>query len=80
VPGHYIVVFNDDVSDVATEAQRRVDAHQGTLRHLYQYALKGFAAELSDVAVEELRSDPRIRLIEPDRVVRITATQSPTPS
>jgi subtilisin family serine protease len=80
VPGHYIVVFNDDVSDVAAEAQRRVEAHQGTLKHLYTYALKGFAAELSDVAVEELRQDPRIRLIEPDRVVRINATQSPTPS
>jgi subtilisin family serine protease len=80
VPGHYIVVFNDDVGDVGTEARRRVEAHQGTLRHLYTNALKGFSAELSDVAVEELRRDPRIRLIEPNRVVKITATQSPTPS
>jgi subtilisin family serine protease len=80
VPGQYVVVFNDDVSDVATEAMQRIQAHQGALRHLYTNALKGFSANLSPAAVDALRRDPSIRLIEQDRVVRIGATQSPTPS
>src|SRR5690606_31140733 len=42
----------------------------------YQNALTGFAAELSDAAVEALRKDPRVRYVEPDRRVWKVGTQN----
>jgi subtilisin family serine protease len=80
VPDHYIVVFNDDVSDVPGEARSLVAAHSGRLTHTYIYALRGFAADLSASAAADLARHPSVRLIEPDRYVRITDTQPNPPN
>jgi subtilisin family serine protease len=80
VPGRYIVVFKNDVSDVPGLARRLTAEHGGTLRHTYAFALKGFAAQLPAAAAEALRRNPNVAYVEPDQVGRAAqATQySPT--
>jgi len=76
IPGHYIVVFKDGVSDAPRLAKRLTAAHRGTLRFAYSGpSLKGFAGEFSDAAVAELRRAPDVARVEPDQVVNADATQ-----
>jgi len=76
VPGQYIVVFNDDVTDPEGKAREKSAKANGKLKHSYASALKGFAAELSDAAVAELRADPDVAYIEQDQTVSINTTQT----
>jgi len=75
----YIVTFRDDESDPEGQANGLVKAHGGSLKHVYRYALKGFAvANLPDAAVEALQRNPRIERIERDGIM--TADGSGTQS
>lgn len=76
VQGQYIVVFNDDVDD--PEERTKVKAQRGNARvtQTYTGALKGFAAELSDEAVAELRNDTDVAYIEQDATISIETTQT----
>jgi subtilisin family serine protease len=76
VPGQYIVVFNDDVEDPHGKAKDKALKKNGRLKYSYGAVLKGFAAELSDEAVAELRLDPDVAFIEQDQTVSINTTQS----
>ncbi len=81
VPGRYIVLFKPGkFPDVGAEARRIVSSEQGRMMFVYDKAAPGFAADLSDAAVERLRRNPSIQLIEQDAMVHLDATQSPTPS
>ena len=88
VPNRYIVVFKDQVTDVAGEARREIAAHGGQHLYTYEHALKGYAANLPSAAVAALRNDTNIAFIEQDQRVRliepagtsINAVQSPVPS
>jgi subtilisin family serine protease len=50
--------------------------HHGKLKHLYDKALKGFAAEISDADVSALADDPRVKYVEEDGVVSLGTTQT----
>ena len=76
VPGQYIVVFRDGVTDPAGLSTRMAKAQGGTLRFTYTSALRGFAARLSDDAVRALERDPLVAYVEPDREFSIDVTQS----
>ena len=79
--GDYIVVFRNDESNPGGLADALVKSHGGRLTHVYRNALKGFAVQnLPVAAVEALRRNPRIELVEPDGIITIDETQSPTPS
>jgi subtilisin family serine protease len=78
VPNRYIVVLKNNVASASSEAHRVVSADRGKLLFVYEHALKGFAAELSPAAVAALRSNPAVDYVEPDRVVHLDATQTPT--
>jgi subtilisin family serine protease len=81
VQNDYIVTFRDDEADPGGQANGLVKAHGGSLRHVYRYALKGFAvANLPDAAVAALQRNPRVARIERDGIVTIDGTQTPTPS
>lgn len=80
VPGRYIVFFKGSVADVKGEASRIVGTEGGRLLFTYEHAARGFSADLSDAAVERLRRNPNISLIQQDAVVKLDATQAPTPS
>ncbi|MFN8648062.1 MAG: S8 family serine peptidase [Gemmatimonadales bacterium] len=81
VPGRYIVLFKKGkFADVGAEARRIVSGESGRMLFVYDKATHGFAADLSDAAIERLRRNPNISLIEQDGVVKLDATQAPTPS
>ncbi len=87
IPRRYIVVLNDgagqstarsngqDPIEVASEMAQG----QGLeVTHTYQNALEGFAAEIPDEQVDDVRSDPRVEFVAQDRVVKATAQRNPT--
>lgn len=75
-PGHHIFVFRSSVPDPAALARALVRAHNGTLEYTYRYAIKGFAAQLSDSAVAVLRRHPDVAQIEVDSYMSAIVTQA----
>jgi len=81
VQNDYIVTFRADESDPAGQANALVKAHGGSLRHVYRFALKGFAvANLPDGAVAALQRNPRVARVERDGIVTVNGTETPAPS
>jgi len=78
IPGQYIVVFRDDVADPPGLANRLVRQQGGSLRFTYQYAIKGFSAELPEKAVDALRRNPNVAYIEPNGRVWAVGSGSQT--
>ena len=76
IPNRYIVVLKQNAAGPAAEAQRMVGLSQGKLHFVYTKAIKGFAADLSPRAVQMLRADPSVALIEQDRVIKLETTQN----
>lgn len=74
VPGRYVIVFKAEAHDAPQLTRRLVNAHGGTLHHVYQHAIKGFAATLPDAAVEAIRRNPNVASITPDRIFTIGRT------
>ena len=75
-PGHYIVVFRNEVGDPAALARLLVAANKGLLEFTYEHAIKGFAAELSDAAVIALSNHADVDYVEQDGYVSINTTQT----
>ena len=84
----YVVVLDPDSSRSEREsrpnrplvralAQQLADDHEGSLAHVYQYALKGFSVELTEAQAARLARHPLVASVEPDADVQIFATQSP---
>jgi subtilisin family serine protease len=73
IPGRFIVALREDVDP------DEVIREHGLLPELtFRTALKGFAGALSPVQVEALRKDPRVTVVEPDRVVTVFGETTPT--
>ncbi|HWJ67453.1 MAG TPA: S8 family peptidase [Nocardioides sp.] len=75
-----VIVTLEPTADPAATADALVASRGGTVDHVYSHALNGFAATLTDSLLTVLRGDARVRSVEPNRTVRISDTQSPTPS
>ncbi len=76
--GRYLIVLRDatpSARDVAAEHSRR---HGAEVDLVYQHALKGYAADLPEQALEGIRRDPRVAFIEPDQVVQANSQLVPT--
>ena len=80
VPDHYIVVYNASVGDARAEIARNVDASQASVARVYEHALRGWAGTLSQGELQRLQHDPHVAFIEPDAILTLDATQTPTPS
>jgi subtilisin family serine protease len=80
IPGSYIVVFKPEVSDAPGLARGLVDGHGGSLRFTYTAALKGFAADLPEQALEALQRNPNVAYVEPDAKVELFGTEPAPPS
>ncbi|GGL00362.1 S8 family peptidase [Deinococcus radiotolerans] len=81
IPGQYVVVFKDDVQTDFTAQSNMIGAlgldPQGVqIQHVYGQVLNGFAAKLSGQNVTKLQNDPRVKYIEQDAMMHMTATQS----
>jgi subtilisin family serine protease len=71
IPGSYIVVFKSGVADAPGLARRLVDGNGGTLRFTYSSALRGFAADLPEQALEALRRNPNVSYVVADQSVEL---------
>ena len=87
IPQKYIVVLNDDdmvtqTRDFATAVDRSLDVIRGTealVEEIYAFALRGFAARMTEQDALRLSEDPRVRFVEEDSVVEAVVTQSNPP-
>ncbi len=75
IEGSYIVVLRS-----APGLTRAAEVARGlgvaTLRHEYNRALNGFAADLSDAEAARIARDPRVAFVEQDQIMSINTTQS----
>lgn len=76
VPGEYIVVLNDNVSDVMGASV----ASGAEVMATWDKALRGYAVRATPEQVRAIRADARVKFVEPNGRVHISATQTPTPS
>ena len=76
IPGDWIVVFHDDVTDVSGLTEELARAHAASVRFTYTSAIKGFAATLPQAAVDAIANNPNVAYVEQDQEYTIDATQS----
>lgn len=74
IPGQYIVVLKDNVSDVPGKAKGLLK--NGKLERTYSKALKGFSASMSAAEALAITADPSVAYVEQDQVMSISETQS----
>jgi subtilisin family serine protease len=74
IPGRYIVVFKNSVSNPAAEATNVMRGLGGQVDHIYSHALKGFAATLPEAALQGIRNNPNVDYIEQDQTVALNQT------
>jgi subtilisin family serine protease len=87
VANHYIVVLDEDATgpdaDFGAAAARADEVIARTpaarLTHVYAYALRGFAAEMTEEDALALSQDPDVRYVEEDSIVEAVATQTSAP-
>ena len=77
IAGQYIVVLNDDVSDPRQKAREHAQRHGAEVLHIYEHALKGYAARLSAERVEDVEADPDVDYVEQDQEARAIAQTLP---
>jgi peptidase inhibitor I9 len=73
IPGRYIVVYQEGVEQPAAKTERLERAQGFQSRFRYGVAIEGFAARLTDRQAEELRADPGVAFVSPDRPVEASA-------
>jgi subtilisin family serine protease len=71
IPGRYIVVFKDSVTNPASEAASVMQGRGGQVLHTYTRAIKGFAANLPDAALQAIRNNSNVSYIEQDQTVAL---------
>jgi subtilisin family serine protease len=71
----YIVVL-DTGADPAAVAADHAGALGVQIGFVYRHALKGYSATVPAAALDELRADARVALVERDSTVRVSATQT----
>ncbi len=83
LPGQYIVVFNDwatgergAYSAAGPLAESVTTNYGGKVERVYQHALNGFAAHLTEEQAQAISQDPRVAFVEEDGEVHADTTQS----
>lgn len=75
-----VIVTLEPGADAPAVARALATRKGGSVKHVYSHAVNGFAARVPDALLAQLRGDARVRSVELDLPVRISDTQSPTPS
>jgi subtilisin len=74
VPGSYIVVLEDSVRSVSRQLAEQERREGFDARRVYRTALKGYSARLTRAQVRDLRRDPQVASVEPNRIVHAADT------
>src|SRR5262245_46267876 len=69
IPDHYIVVLHDTVPRAQDAADDLGRQHGFGASHVYEHAIKGFAARIPAPALAAIARDPRVQFISEDREV-----------
>jgi subtilisin family serine protease len=77
IPGHYIVVFNDNVRMPGDAANDIARTHALGLGHIYRTAIRGFSAQIPAQRLALIRADSRVAYIEPDLTVHAIKGKPP---
>lgn len=80
IADEYIVLFAKGTADAPGLARRLVAEQGGELRFTYTSAVQGFAATLPAKAVDALRRNPNVALVEADQAIAMEEVQQPVPS
>ncbi|MDI6765265.1 MAG: S8 family serine peptidase [Bacteroidota bacterium] len=72
----YIVVFKEDVSNVAEVASRVASEAGGKADFIYHHTIKGFSIRVPEVAIRNIMNNPNIAYIEEDQIMQTVTTQS----
>ncbi|MFT5089292.1 MAG: subtilisin family serine protease [Candidatus Latescibacterota bacterium] len=75
IPGRYIVVLDNDVTDVPGIAAGLARAHGAVPERIYRHAIKGFAVILPDGAAAALARRPGVKYVELDQIVTIVGVR-----
>lgn len=75
-----VIVTLEPGADAPAAARALATRKGGKVKHVYSHAVNGFAATVPDALLAQLKGDSRVRSVELDLPVRISDTQSPTPS
>ncbi len=78
VPGRYIVQLVPSKSPAKDMAATLAVRHGFYLDHVYQTALRGFAAGMTDAEAAALALDPEVLTVEHDRVMTVFGQSLPT--
>src|SRR4051812_21523383 len=77
IPNQYVVALDnkEDAKQAAKDAEKD---HKAKIKHVYENAINGYAAELSDSEVDKLKKDNKhkVKIIEQDYKVHATQTSS----
>jgi subtilisin len=75
--GRYIVVLKNG-TDPDAKANEHARRYGLTKRKVYRYALTGYSATIPASRVDQLRADPDVESVSPDRAVRLASQTIPT--
>jgi subtilisin len=78
IPGRYIVLLKDDVSDSRTQALALAQQFGFSVDVTYAFAVKGFAANMGEAAADALRRNPLVAVVEQDQVATAFPQTIPT--
>lgn len=77
VPDRYIVVLKDDENARAV-GQEHSRGRGAEVTHIYERALRGYAARIPIGRVSEVKADPRVQFIQQDRTAAAFGQTTPT--
>ncbi|MEV6347647.1 S8 family peptidase [Actinoplanes sp. NPDC051851] len=76
VPGSYLVVLKDGATPARTTAHTLIGSYGGSVAQVYDAAVHGFAARMTEAAAKRLAADPAVEYVEQDQVITADATQT----
>jgi len=68
----YVVVLKDDVKNATTVSHELSSKYGILISHVYEYAFKGFSAEIPQDKLNELGNDSYVENMDPDIGVRVS--------
>ncbi|MFL5758126.1 MAG: S8 family serine peptidase [Thermomicrobiales bacterium] len=69
IKDNYIVVLRDDGIGAAAVTASLKASHKLKVKREFTHAFNGFSAEMPAGEAEKLKNDPRVALVEPDRLI-----------
>lgn len=78
IPGKYIVVLKDDARDPQDVANNMAKQHGLGVEFVYTNALHGFAANIPDSRLQNVKDDARVQFVSQDHEVNVASQVTPT--